>query len=385
MTQEARRRSRGSGSIKPRPGGFLAEVRTAEGGTASRTFKSEKQAEAWLARAAVRQEDGSFVSPRRGTILVKDWCPTWRASKVNLRPTTAARLDGVLREHVLPRFGRCRISAIQNSAVRSWVAEMETSGLSASTIRKAFFALRDMLQAAVADRRIAFNPCDDVPLPAEPDYEPHYLDMAQIADLADSILDRFRAFVILAAYGGLRYGELAGLRRKHVDLDRGRVTVVETMVEANGKITFGPPKTKRSRRTVPFPRRVMKELREHLARYVDDDPDALVFTGPNGGVLRRAGFRRCFWIPAVQAAGVGDLRVHDLRHTFVSLWVAAGRNVKEVSIAAGHSSVAFTLNRYGGLYESDEAGIQDALDALLDAREARQIADSSRTGTVAYL
>lgn len=385
MAQEARRRSRGSGSIKPRPGGFLAEVRTAEGGTASRTFKNEKQAEAWLARAAVRQEDGSFMSPRRGTILVKDWCPTWRASKVNLRPTTAARLDGVLREHVLPRFGRCRLSAVQNSAVRAWVADMETKGLSASTIRKAFFALRDMLQAAVADRRIAFNPCDHVPLPVEEHGDQRFLDVAQISNLADVIVDRFRAFVILAAYGGLRYGELAGLRRKHIDLGRGCVTVAETMVEADGKISFGPPKTRRSRRTVTLPRRVVKELHDHLERYVPDDPDALVFTGPRGGVLRRAGFRRCFWMPAVKEAALNGLRVHDLRHTFVSLWVAAGRNVKEVSVAAGHSSVAFTLDRYGHLYESDEVGIQDALDALLDAREARQIADSSRTGTVAYL
>lgn len=382
MAQTRTRRSRGTGSIKARDGGFVAEVRTAEGGTSSRKFKTEKQAEAWLARASVRKEDGTFVSARRGSMLVKDWCPTWRASKVNLRPTTASRLDGILREHVLPRFGRCRLSAVQNSAVRAWVSDMEAKELSASTIRKSYFALHDLMQAAVADRRIAFNPCDNVPLPNEPDAEQRFLDVAQIADLAAEVPDRFRAFVILAAYGGLRYGELAGLRRKHVDLDRGCVRIAETMVEADGKITFGPPKTKRSRRTVPLPRRVVKELQDHLDRFVEESPDALVFTGPRGGVLRRAGFRRCFWIPAITAAGLAGLRVHDLRHTFVSLWVAAGRNVKEVSVAAGHSSVAFTLDRYGHLYESDEAGIQDALDALLDAREARQVADSRK---VAYL
>jgi hypothetical protein len=130
----------------------VAEVRTAEGGTASRKFKTKRQAETWLARASVRKEEGTFVSARRGAMLVKEWCPTWRASKVNLRPTTAARLDGILREHVLPRFGRCRLSAVQNSAVRAWVSEMEAKGLSASTIRKSYFALHDLMQAAVADR-----------------------------------------------------------------------------------------------------------------------------------------------------------------------------------------------------------------------------------------
>lgn len=385
MTQERKRRTRGTGSIKRNGAGFVAEVRTPEGGTASRKFKTRDQAERWLARTNVHKDEGTFVNPRRGAIRVVEWAPMWRASKVNLRPTTAARLDSILRQHVIPRFGRSRVSAVQNSAVRAWVAEMEAKGLSASTIRKAFFALRDMLQAAVADRRIAFNPCDHVPLPVEEHGDQRFLDVAQISSLANVILDRFRAFVILAAYGGLRYGELAGLRRKHVDLNRGCVTVAETMVEADGRISFGPPKTKRSRRTVTLPRRVVKELRDHLERYVPDDPDALVFTGPRGGVLRRAGFRRCFWIPAVKEAALDGLRVHDLRHTFVSLWVAAGRNVKEVSVAAGHSSVAFTLDRYGHLYESDEVGIQDALDALLDAREARQIEESSRNGRVAYL
>lgn len=385
MTDQRKRRPRGAGAIKRVDGGVVATIRTLEGGTSSKTFSTKAQAERWLARATTRKEDGTFVSARRGSITVAKWCPIWRASKVNLRKTTAARLDGVLAQHVLPRFGRTRLSSVQNSAVRAWVADMEAKGSSASTIRKSYFALRDMLQAAVADRRLSFNPADDVPLPVERRGEQRFLDVAQISALADEILERFRALVIVLAYGGLRWGEACGLRRKHVDLDRGSVKIVETMVEANGDISFGPPKTPRSFRTVVLPRRAVEELRTHLENYVDGSPDALVFTGPKGGVLRRAGFRRCFWIPAVRAAGLDGLRVHDLRHTFVALWVAAGRNVKEVSVAAGHSSVAFTLDRYGHLYEADNDGIQDALDALLDAREARKIADSSRNGNVAYL
>jgi integrase len=171
--------------------------------------------------------------------------------------------------------------------------------------------------------------------------------------------------VLLAVYGGLRFGELAGLRRARVDVLRGRVTIAETLVEANGQLSFGPPKTKRSRRTVPLPRRIVADLERHLSLYVGPSADALVFTGSKGAPLRRAGFRRCYWLPAIAGAGLETIRVHDLRHTFVALWIRAGANPKEVSVRAGHSSVAFTLDRYGHLYEDAEEAVPDRLDALL--------------------
>jgi len=103
----------------------------------------------------------------------------------------------------------------------------------------------------------------------------------------------------------------------------------------------------------------------HLDRYVSADPDSLVFSVPKGGVLRRAGFRRSWWRPAIKAAGLPDLKFHELRHTFVALWVAAGADPKEVSVRAGHSSVAFTLDRYGHLYQDTEDDTPERLDALL--------------------
>jgi integrase len=185
--------------------------------------------------------------------------------------------------------------------------------------------------------------------------------------LANEIDPRFRTLVFLAAYGGLRFGELAGLRRRRVDLLRGRVVMIETLVEANGRFILGEPKTQRSRRTVPLPR-VVVELDNHLQSYVGTTPDALVFTGEKGAPLRRAGFRRFYWQPATQKAELEGLKVHELRHTFVALWVAAGVNPKEVSIRAGHSSVAFTFDRYGHLYEDAGDDVPDRLDALLGPR-----------------
>lgn len=79
--------------------------------------------------------------------------------------------------------------------------------------------------------------------------------------------------------------------------------------------------------------------------------DTYVFTAERGGVLRTSSFRAKVWRPAVRAAGLEPLRPHDLRHAAVASWIAAGANPKEVAVRAGHTSVAFTLDRYGHLFE----------------------------------
>jgi integrase len=291
------------------------------------------------------------------------------ATKVDLRPSSLARLDATVRHHVLPAFGHLPLAELGNAEVRAWVARMRSDGLSASSVRKAHFALHQMMSAAVADRRLAYDPTHDVPLPAEQHGEPRFLSTEEVGTLADAIAPHLRALVLVAAYGGLRFGELAALRRRRIDLLRGRVQVAENLVDLGGTLSFGEPKTKNGRRTVPLPRRVVSELGAHLATYTGPEADALVFRSTTGQPLRRAGFRRDWWLPAVAAAGLDGLRFHDLRHTFVSLWVAAGAHAKEVSVRAGHSSVAFTLDRYGHLYEDADDRLSDRLDALLDAAQ----------------
>jgi integrase len=189
-----------------------------------------------------------------------------------------------------------------------------------------------------------------------------FLNPAEVARLADVIDSRYRALVLVAAYGGLRIGELAGLRRRRVDLLRGRVDVAEIVVEVRGELYMGPPKTRAGRRIVTLPRSVVEELAEHLGPV--GEADAHVFTADKGGVLRPSNFRVKVWLPAVRAAGLAPLRPHDLRHTAVALWIAAGANPKEVSVRAGHTSVAFTLDRYGHLFPGHDDELRDRLDAM---------------------
>jgi integrase len=151
--------------------------------------------------------------------------------------------------------------------------------------------------------------------------------------------------------GGPRIGELAGLRRRRVDLLR-TVDVAEIVAEVRGELYVGPPKTRAGRRTVGLPRSVVEQLADHVGPV--GDPDAYVFTADKGGVLRTSNFRVKVWPLVVRVAGLAPLRPHDLRHTAVALWIATGASPNEVSVRAGHTSVSFTLDRHGHLFPSHD-------------------------------
>jgi integrase len=352
-----------------------------DGERRSETFIKKGDATRFANRVETGKDARTWIDPRLGKMKVGPWADQWLKRKRNLRPTSRVRLEGIIETHIKPTFGLRSLSTITHAEICEWVGELENAGLRPGTVRKVYDAMRQLMKAALLDRRIPFNPCDSVELPMEDHREQRFLDTGEIDELVEAMTgleSRFRAFVLLGVYGGLRFGELGGLRRKRINIARGAVKVEEVLIEVNGELSFGSPKTKNSVRTVPLPRRVVKELEQHLAEYVEEDPESLVFVGPKGAPLRRAGFHRCWWAPATKRAGVEGLRVHDLRHTFVALWVDAGENLKSVSVRAGHSSVAFTQDRYGHLYEDREPELQDRLDALLKARQRAEWATDDR-------
>ncbi len=247
--------------------------------------------------------------------------------------------------------------------VRTWVADLAASGLAASTVTKAAQLLNKLMRSAVQARMLQSSPREGVKLPRIERIEMRFLTTAQVSDLAEAMHPRYQAAVLLAAYGGLRAGELFGLRTKRVDVLHRRVTIAETVVDVGGHLHFGPPKTRAGHRTVPLPRVAAEPLGDHLAAHARELED-LVFTAPEGGPVALNVWRRRFWVPALKAAGLGHLRPHDLRHTAVALWIAAGAHPKEVAVRAGHTSVSFTLDRYGHLFPGSESALNDSLDAL---------------------
>lgn len=309
--------------------------------------------------------NGSYIDPKSGTATLSAFAPEALAAiTIDVRPTTKARIYSVYKVHIAPEFGHVPLTAITGAGVSAWVLRMNAVQ-SAASVRKAAHVLSRLLGRAVADGLIKANPAQSIRLPSEVRHEQKFLTQAEALNLSIRIAPRFKAMVLVAVFGGLRFGEICALRREHVNPLKNTVTVKHTLVEVGSGISFGPPKTRTSLRTVTLPRSIMAALVEHMDAYTELGASALLFTGEKGQPIRRTWFYRHYWQPAAVLAGHEGLRFHDLRHTFVALWVSLGRNPKEVSKAAGHSSVAFTLDRYGHLYDTDHDGLADELDLML--------------------
>ncbi|MBA2551387.1 MAG: site-specific integrase, partial [Nocardioidaceae bacterium] len=262
-----------------------------------------------------------------------------------------------LRCYVLPRWGSTPLSRIGHAEVAGWVAELSGRGLSASSVRHAHRVLSLLLALAVRDGRLTRNPADGVRLPRVATSHKRFLTHQQVADLADAS-GPYGLAVRVMAYCGLRYGELAALRVSRVDLMRRRLDVAESMTEVAGRAVYGTPKS-HACRSVPIPRGIADDLAQHVAGRAPGD---LVFTAPEGGLLRMTNFRRRHFDRASTAVGLDGLTPHELRHTAASLAVSAGANVKAVQRMLGHASAAMTLDTYSGLFDDDLDAVADRLD-----------------------
>jgi integrase len=364
-------------NIAKRPNGqWRARYRDAQGKELARHFDRKIDAQNWLDSVVAAIQTGAYVDPNRSRITVEAMARQWFDGKVGLRPTTRALYGSVLDNHVLPRWRHVPLAEVEHGAVQAWVAQLVATGLSASHVRKVHGVLSGILGLAVRDRRLPANPALGVDLPHGDERRRRYLTATQVEQLAVAAGDG-RLAVLVLAYCGLRWSELAALRVGRLDLLRRRLTVAEAMTEVNGgRIVWGAPKSHESR-SVPIPRLLVDDLAALVAGKNRDD---LVFTTRAGAPLRNRNARRDWFDAAAAAIGEAGLTPHELRHTAASLAVSAGANVKAVQRMLGHASAALTLDRYADLFDDDLDAVGDRLDAV--ARDARGLlADHLRTGS----
>lgn len=226
--------------------------------------------------------------------------------------------------------------------------------------------LKPILGTAVEAGALRSNPTTGVSPPRAETQEMRFLTAEEVEQLAAAIPSPYPVLIRVAAYSGLRAGELAALRVQDIDTMRGRINVRQSVTEVHGKCIFGATKTHQTR-TVPLPRTLMGHLAEHIAP-VATDRDALVFTAKDGTVHRQSNFYGRTFKPAVTDAGLPDkLRFHDLRHTAAALMIEQGAHPRAMMERLGHSSVTITLDTYGHLYPSLEASLTDALEERFTA------------------
>jgi integrase len=188
-----------------------------------------------------------------------------------------------------------------------------------------------------------------------------------VDEVAHYLNDPYRAAVILMAYTGLRFGEMAGLHWHRVDLVGGSIDVVETWDDAAGRIK-GYPKSGRTRR-VPLPTKALEAIgMPTTAKTCGLDHvggsrcrSGLVIPAKHGGALDARNMRNRHWTHALARAGLEHARLHDLRHTYASWLLQGGASLSEVAEVMGHSSITVT-SRYAHLAPSHADKVRSLLE-----------------------
>lgn len=342
---------------------WRARMVGADGRERSRSFDRKLDAERWLVSAEGSKHRGEWVDPNLGRTPLGEWAERWLESKRNLKPKTRYGYRNLLNTRVLPTFGNTRLNRIERLDIERWVSAMVAEGLSASRTRQAYNVLAAALDAAVANGYLVKNVARGVELPRVKTAERRFLSPNQVAAFASAVEERHRALILTLAYGGLRWGEAVALRRKRVDLLRGRVEIAEAATEVGGRLEWGTPKTHQTG-SVSVPRFVTEALAEHLAHFAEDDPHALVFTDGKGGPLRHGRFLHGPWRRALRLARLPtDLTPHELRHTCAALLIAEGADPKAIQAQLRHSSIQVTFDVYGHLFPGHLDDVMGRLDA----------------------
>ena len=357
-----------------------------EGREHSRGFTHKAAAQSWLAsEIGPALAAGTYVAPESGRLTVGVVYGSWTGAQSHISAKTAATRRSAWASRVEPRWGTVPVVEVKTSAVRAWVAAMAADDVGPATIENAFGLLRQVLGAAVEDRRIPRNPCEGVKLPKRKHADRGYLTHAQVAALAAAV-ERHGEVVRFLVYTGLRWGEMAALRVQDFDMLRRRVNVSRSVTESGG-LVWSTPKTW-ERRSVPFPAVLADELAALMAGKGRDD---LVFTDLRGGVLRNSNWRARVFEPAVESLRTASIEQrtkevaasgqastpefpvitpHDLRHTAASLAVSAGANVKAVQRMLGHAKASMTLDTYADLFDDDLDDVAASLDAAIRSAAA---------------
>lgn len=355
------------GAVRRLPSGrWQVRYRNPSTGTyrnAPHTFTTKTEASRWLSVVEADSLRGLWIDPAQGQMRFAELAERWFATKLHLRLTTQLQYTYLLRKHLVPFFGERPIGDITTLDIQTWIAGRHASGLSANSVAKAYKVFRMVLEAGVDAELIIRNPCRVKGAATERLPEMQAATPEQVADIAANVEARWRALVLMAAYSGLRWGELAGLRRKHLDPLHKRVHVVEQLLEVNGKLMFGAPKTAAGTRTVALPQFLVEVMVEHLARYSQPGIDGLVFVMPEGTPLRRENFRRRVWYPAVRAVGMDGFRFHDLRHTNATLAAASGAPLVALMGRLGHASAAAAI-RYQHKIAGQDERVAEYLDGI---------------------
>lgn len=377
----AKRRGQGEGSIAKRPNGTWYARYTVKlpDGTKQRRCiygKTRREVSGEMTR---RLHDAS-----KGLVALDDkrplreylthWLET--TAKPSVRGNTFRNYEGTVRLHISPELGDTPLASLTPQQVQGFLAGMVKSGLSERTALYAYTILKRALSQAVRWNLIVRNVCDfvDPPRAARNEMKVFSREQAQ-AFLQHVQGDRLEAYYTVAMSIGLRLGEALGLRWLDVDWARSTLTVQHSLQRLDGRLQLLEAKTPMSNRAIKMPTLIVKALRAHLARQDEErlaagprwKESGHVFTNALGGPVEPRNMIRQYK-GHLAAAGLPDMRVHDMRHTAASLMFAQGIPLKMISEILGHSSSRVTLDIYAHIYDEGRQQAADQIDEIFSAK-----------------
>lgn len=357
---------------------WRGRYRDAAGRMRSKSFDLKSQALRWAG-----EEEGKVHRGQRSDVVGArmrwgQWADMWWPART-VEPGTKRRDESRMKVHVRPRWDDVPLIAITRRDVQAWVNTIAAKR-SPSTTRASFYLLSSSLREAVNEGVLVANPCTGVVLPSQPHGQERFLTDVEAGQLLFHLDGRYRLFAELLLGTGLRLSEACGLHAARVDLAAQRIQVIETWDAADGSVKAYPKS--RRRRVVP----ISDELAEQLQRWLDTHPptktcgkphragrcpSGMLITGPKGAPMHGPNFERRQFHEAIRHAGLGNVRVHDLRHSYASRLLQQGIPLERVQLLLGHEDIK-TSQRYAHLVRDDWDSVRDALSTSVTAARAAE-------------
>lgn len=344
-------------------GRYQVRYRDTSGRQRARSFEVLADARSFKVQARLLRPRRGHLDPTASRLTFGAWAEAYLDQKVSLQQRTKDRYEVELRAHLVPCFGDRPLFAIARGDVQAFVVSLVDRGLAANTIKGLYHLLAAIMSLAEEDGLIQATPCRRISLPQMVVDERRYLTATEVEGLAAAIGPRYRALIYTASYLGLRWHEIAGLRRRYLQLEQGRpatLRVISTIERSGGRcrvVDLG--KSKAARRALSMPEFLRDILIAHLESYPDGE---WVFPAPKGGFLRYDNFRSRVWTPAVEKAGLVPLTFHCLRHTAAAFMIDDGADPLQLKRRMGHQDIRPSLDTYGHLFAQRENALVDALD-----------------------
>jgi integrase len=347
------------------------EARYWVGGTRRSVYGSTRKEAADKLAKAIANDEEPRTTPTTPNITVREFFAQYDdAVRDTMKRRSLETYRDIARLHLLLALGNKKLKDLTRQQVQRLYSQKRDAGLSAARVRRIHGVLSSALNHALRWRLIDQNVCKEVSPPRvpAPEIRPFNAEEAK-RFLTAARGDRYHALYVLGLTTGARIGELGGLLWSDIDLDRRVMRVQRALIIGRGGQTFEPPKTPNSRRSIGLSQRAVEALGCHAERQKVEgfavEGDSLVFTNTAGGLINLSHLLCRSFKLLLEKAGLPRTTFHAAtRHTFCCLALRQGINARTISLAMGHSSVAFTLSKYASYiptYGDTAVGLDEAL------------------------